>query len=472
MSAFVGLGSLATAQQASVTDAAPPTTTPVFSAPAPSNGSYLTLGMQRGTFNAQAATADGALLGVCATPNFTYVSGYGPTAGAGANPALTAKIYKFTHAGVLSGTFAQGINAASLWGDRDLATDDAAGNLYGGSENGWFNQYTLNGAGDITGVTTYSVPGVGVIRALGRDQTSSARIFFTANFTATIFSFDLDGGGPNVPVVTGSFGNPGRAFYGFACNPLDADKVWGFSQNGPGTSGTIDRVEWNELTRSGGWAMTGTSFFGTTTGGVNIAGGADTYVDNSLPSSPFMDFIGLHQSSPDVVRIYESNIRNGTPTTTFCTAKATLVCGQPSISAAGTSSVTASSGFTVSAGPARSDKSGILLYNNAGVVAGVPFQGGTLCVPAMGLRRAGSTNSQGTCGPANCTGVFSLDMNAFAQGAWVVPDCAGAPTATPPNNPAAFLLTPGIQIDVQYWGRDSVPTGSFVSNGLSYIQGP
>jgi len=158
--------------------------------------------------------------------------------------------------------------------------------------------------------------------------------------------------------------------------------------------------------------------------------------------------------------------------TKFCTAKAGLVCGTPAISAAGVSSVTATSGFVVSAGPARSDKSGILLYNNAGTTAGVPFQGGTLCIPPMGLRRAGSTNSQGTCGPPDCSGVFAIDMNTFAQGMWVVPDCAGAPTLTPPNNPAPFLVTAGTQIDVQYWGRDSVASGSFVSDGLSYVQGP
>ena len=187
---------------------------------------------------------------------------------------------------------------------------------------------------------------------------------------------------------------------------------------------------------------------------------------------------GTATNAPFAGTVFSPRVWNGTiyydcvNVTKFCTAKAGLVCGAPAISAAGVSSVAATSGVTVSAGPARSDKSGILLYNNAGTTAGVPFQGGTLCVPAMGLRRAGSTNSKGTCGPPDCSGVFTIDMNAFASGNWVVPDCAGNPTATPPNNPAAFLLTAGTQIDVQYWGRDSVATGSFVSDGLSYVQGP
>jgi hypothetical protein len=158
--------------------------------------------------------------------------------------------------------------------------------------------------------------------------------------------------------------------------------------------------------------------------------------------------------------------------TTFCTAKQGLACGVPSISAAGIPSATSGSGFVVSSGPARTCKNGILLYNTATVSPGLPFQGGTLCVDAMGLRRAGPTDSKGTPGGTNCDGLFSLDMNAFTVGAWVVPDCAGNPSGLPPNNPAGFLATPGTLIHTTYWGRDSVATGSFVSNALTYTQGP
>jgi hypothetical protein len=157
----------------------------------------------------------------------------------------------------------------------------------------------------------------------------------------------------------------------------------------------------------------------------------------------------------------------------FCTAKSGLACGVPAISASGTSSATATSGFTISAGPARSNKSGILLYNSQPNVPGVPFNGGTLCVESMGLRRGGSTNSMGACpGPADCTGVFSLDMNTFAQGTWVVPDCAGAPVGIPANTAAAYLKTPGTDVNCQWWGRDTVATGSLVSDGLKYTVGP
>ena len=63
-------------------------------------------------------------------------------------------------------------------------------------------------------------------------------------------------------------------------------------------------------------------------------------------------------------------------------------------------------------------------------------------------------------------------MNAFAQGLWTVPDCAGNPSGTPANNPAGYLTNPGTTVFTQYWGRDSVATGSFVSDGLSYVVGP
>jgi hypothetical protein len=159
----------------------------------------------------------------------------------------------------------------------------------------------------------------------------------------------------------------------------------------------------------------------------------------------------------------------GTPTTSFCTAK-TNVCGTPTMSASGVASATAGSGFTVSASPARSNRSGIFMYNTALAAGPLPFEGGTLCVEPMGLRRAGSTNSGGTCAPVDCTGVLSIDMNAFAVGAWVVPlPCGGSPI--PPNNPAGYLTTPGTQVFGQFWARFS-PGNSLVSDGIGWTIGP
>jgi hypothetical protein len=158
-------------------------------------------------------------------------------------------------------------------------------------------------------------------------------------------------------------------------------------------------------------------------------------------------------------------------TVSFCTAKTALFCGEPAIRSTGMPSSAGLTEFVISAGPARSCKSGILLYNDAGTTSGVPFQGGMLCLPTMNLRRAGPTNSKGTPGPANCDGEFAIDMNAFALGTWIVPNCDGTPFG-PQLNAAGYLPIPGTTVSVQFWGRDSQPTGSFVSDGLQYLVGP
>jgi len=160
------------------------------------------------------------------------------------------------------------------------------------------------------------------------------------------------------------------------------------------------------------------------------------------------------------------------PVTKFCTAKTGLACGVPAIDAIGNPSATAGSGFVVSASPARTCKAGILVYNTSQAATPLPFQGGLLCVESMSARRAGPTDSMGTPGGANCDGKFALDMNTFAVGNWVVPDCSGNPAGIPANNAAAFLTVAGTTVFAQFWGRDSVATGSFVSDGVAWTIGP
>jgi carbonic anhydrase/acetyltransferase-like protein (isoleucine patch superfamily) len=151
----------------------------------------------------------------------------------------------------------------------------------------------------------------------------------------------------------------------------------------------------------------------------------------------------------------------------YCTAKAGLTCGPPSIRTMGSSRAGSPEGFVVMAGPARGCRSGVLLYNTS--PGNTAFQGGTLCLDMTGLRRAGSTNSGGTA--TGCDGEFAIDMNRFAAGMWQVPDCAGEPSGFPSSMPAAYLSTPGTEVFCQYWGRDSMMTGSFLSDALSYIVG-
>jgi hypothetical protein len=110
----------------------------------------------------------------------------------------------------------------------------------------------------------------------------------------------------------------------------------------------------------------------------------------------------------------------------------------------------------------------VLLYNQASAATGMPFDGGVLCVAASGLKRAAPVDSGGTPGN-NCDGSFSIDLNAFAAAAWAATGCAPPPGQT---NPVAFLSTPGQVVYCQMWGRDSVATGTFLSDGIQFVQGP
>ncbi|HTF89664.1 MAG TPA: hypothetical protein VK843_14715 [Planctomycetota bacterium] len=153
-------------------------------------------------------------------------------------------------------------------------------------------------------------------------------------------------------------------------------------------------------------------------------------------------------------------IKSPPPFTTYCTAKLNSLGCTPAIGGAGSSSASASSGFQVSGANVRNNKPGILLYGSTGRAA-TPFSGGILCVNGP-LRRVQGLSSGGTPNPANdCSGVYSVDMNAFSAG------LLG-------GNPAAFLLVPGTVVDCQYWGRDpgfASPNNTTLTNGLEYVIG-
>ena len=52
--------------------------------------------------------------------------------------------------------------------------------------------------------------------------------------------------------------------------------------------------------------------------------------------------------------------------------------------------------------------------------------------------------------------MFSVDVNTFASG-------------NGGGNPDPCLAIVGQQVNVQWWGRDSIATGSFLSDGLEYV---
>jgi hypothetical protein len=157
----------------------------------------------------------------------------------------------------------------------------------------------------------------------------------------------------------------------------------------------------------------------------------------------------------------EVNGIGGTPPTTYCTAKMNALGCVPAMGWSGGPSATLNTGFVVSGSNVRNNKNGLLFYGTTGASA-IPFQGGTLCVKSP-LRRTGVVHSGGNPGPANdCSGVYMLDMNAFAHS-------AGPPV------PLAALTVPGTKVNCQWWGRDpgfTAPNNTTLTDALEYFVGP
>jgi hypothetical protein len=150
----------------------------------------------------------------------------------------------------------------------------------------------------------------------------------------------------------------------------------------------------------------------------------------------------------------------GTPCTapaSYCDAKVNSLGCLPNISSSGIPSATATSGFVIRGSNVRNQKSGLLLYGvNGG--ASAPFHGGTLCV-ASPVKRTPGTSSGGLPPPFNdCSGIYSLDMNAFSHG------LLG-------GGPLPELTVVGTRVHCQWWGRDPgfpSPDDVTLTDGLQY----
>lgn len=141
------------------------------------------------------------------------------------------------------------------------------------------------------------------------------------------------------------------------------------------------------------------------------------------------------------------------PSFVYCTAKLASAGCMPTIASSGICSATSPSPFDLSASDVLSEQFGLLFYGLGRNE--IPFFGGTLCVKGP-LYRTQVQISGGT-GPANCTGTYSLDMNALIQ--------SGV-------NP---VLVPGVSVYAQYWFRDPPLGGSHpvgVSNAITFTIAP
>jgi hypothetical protein len=147
------------------------------------------------------------------------------------------------------------------------------------------------------------------------------------------------------------------------------------------------------------------------------------------------------------------NCQSFPPPVTYCTSGVGSTGCAPAITSVGLPSASATNGFFVSATQERNRKPGLLLYGVHGRDL-QPYFGGLLCVHQP-LRRTPIRFASGNQPPADdCSGVLSIDMNAFASGALG-------------GNPDTALAAVGTVVDCQWWSRDPIVT--VLSDGLEYV---
>jgi len=149
--------------------------------------------------------------------------------------------------------------------------------------------------------------------------------------------------------------------------------------------------------------------------------------------------------------VFVFEVQDGGPLV-YCTAKANSQGCLPQIGFTGTPSVSSPAPFTVRTTKVLNNRNGLFYYGLSGR-ASLPFQGGTQCV-APPVRRTNVQSSGGNPPPDDCSGVFTLDFNAWIQ------------SGVDPN------LVAGAQVHLQCWSRDpSSASGSSLSDAVELTIG-
>lgn len=120
------------------------------------------------------------------------------------------------------------------------------------------------------------------------------------------------------------------------------------------------------------------------------------------------------------------------PPTVYCTAKVNSLGCTPAISSSGSASASGAP-FTISCSNQLNQRPGLMFWGFAPKDIG--YQGGYLCVQAP-VRRTSLFNSGGNAGPDDCSGLYSVDFDAYIGAA---------------SDPA---LVAGSMVYAQFWSRD------------------
>jgi hypothetical protein len=186
-----------------------------------------------------------------------------------------------------------------------------------------------------------------------------------------------------------------------------------------------------------------------------IAHGSWDAVAGNLNGDGFADVVTSNQLVDSVSSYVSAGVGSWEQ---YCTAKTNSLGCVPTMWASGTPSVSNVRPFWVYVYNVLDFKVGLFLYAVNGTQASTPFQGGTLCLGPSGIRRTPAKTSGGDLElpPGNCSGKYTMDFNAFAQG------LVG-------GTPAPGLLVLGNTYQLQTWSRDPgfpAPNNSGLSAAL------